>query len=72
MLICDTDFTIIENSHIWQIQRIGVNVREKVANAHAFEIKQQQQRAPSKKRLSESNLFGTTIAVSDKTPLVSS
>ena len=48
MLICNTDFTIIENSHIWQIQRIADNVREKVAHAHAFEIKEQQQRPPAK------------------------
>ena len=54
------------------MQRIADNVREKDAHAHAFKIKEQQQLAPTKKLLSESNLFETTIAISDKTPLVSS
>ena len=41
MIICNTDFTIIENSHVWQMQRIANNVRRKDAHAHAFKIKEQ-------------------------------
>ena len=41
MLICNTDFIVIENSHVWQMQRIADNVRGKDAHAHAFKIKEQ-------------------------------
>ena len=39
---------MIENSNVWQMQRIADNVRGKDAHAHAFKIKEQ---PPSSKNL---------------------
>ena len=41
MLICNTDFTIIENPHVWQMQRIADYVRGKDAHVRASKIKEQ-------------------------------